>query len=111
MSAGRRRTFDKAEGLAKAMIVFWRDGYNGTSLSDLTAAMGINKPSLYAAYGNKEELFVSAINEYVLKHGVPHFANLLVINLSLKERLQAYLESVAKMVSDSKLPGGCFCCI
>lgn len=108
MSAGRQRSFNKEDALTKAMEVFWRNGYSGTSLSDLTEAMGINKPSLYAAFGNKEQLYVSALNEYVLKFGVPHFDKLLAPNLSLKQRVRAYLDSVAKMVTDPKLPGGCF---
>ncbi|WP_126455712.1 TetR/AcrR family transcriptional regulator [Sulfuriflexus mobilis] len=108
MSAGRQRTFNKEDALTKAMEVFWRNGYSGTSLSDLTEAMGINKPSLYAAFGNKEQLYVSALNEYVLKFGVPHFDKLLAPNLSLKQRVSDYLESIAEMVADSTLPGGCF---
>ena len=52
MRAGRKRAFDKQEALDKAMRVFWASGYSGTSLSDLTTALGINKPSLYAAFGN-----------------------------------------------------------
>ena len=47
------------------MKVFWQKGYEGTSLSDLTAAMGINRPSLYAAYGNKEALFRKALDRYI----------------------------------------------
>lgn len=108
MSAGRHRTFKKEDALSKAMEVFWRKGYSGTSLSDLTEAMSINKPSLYAAFGNKEELFVSAINQYVIEYGVPHFDKLQNSNFSLKERVQSYLESIVKMVTDDKLPGGCF---
>ncbi len=108
MAAGRQRTFDKEESLSKAMEVFWHKGYSGTSLSDLTQAMGINKPSLYATFGNKEELFVSSINQYVDKHGAPHFEKLLTKDLSLQERLTAYLYSIANMLSDQKLPGGCF---
>ena len=46
------------------MKVFWKKGYEGTSLSDLTEAMGINRPSLYAAYGNKEELFRKVLDRY-----------------------------------------------
>ena len=108
MAAGRQRTFDKEDALIKAMEVFWRKGYSGTSLSDLTEAMGINKPSLYAAFGNKEDLFVSAIKQYVNEYGIPHFEILMSPDSSFKERVKAYLESIAKMISDSKLPGGCF---
>ena len=108
MSAGRQRQFNKEEALARAMEVFWQKGYSGTSLSDLTEAMGINKPSLYAAFGNKEKLFVSAINEYVEQYGAPHFDKLLKGDASLRERVEAYLGSIAIMVTNAKLPGGCF---
>jgi len=63
-NVGRPRTFDIDTALEKALEVFWRKGYDGTSLSDLTEAMGINKPSLYAAFGNKEQLFLKAIEFY-----------------------------------------------
>ncbi|KPJ92083.1 MAG: TetR family transcriptional regulator [Gammaproteobacteria bacterium SG8_15] len=108
MGAGRQRTFDKEDALVKAMEVFWQKGFSGTSLSDLTEAMGINKPSLYAAFGNKEELFVSALNRYVNAHGAPHFDKLLNPKSSFPKRMRAYLESIAEMLSDTKLPGGCF---
>jgi AcrR family transcriptional regulator len=108
MSAGRQRQFQKEEVLARAMEVFWRKGYSGTSLSDLTEAMGINKPSLYAAFGNKEKLFVSAINEYVEQYGAPHFDKLLNGEASLRERVKAYLDSIANMMTNARLPGGCF---
>jgi AcrR family transcriptional regulator len=63
-SVGRPRAFDTELALEKALEVFWRNGYDGTSLTDLTEAMGINKPSLYAAFGNKEQLFLKAIELY-----------------------------------------------
>ena len=53
MAAGRHRSFDTEEALEAAMLVFWQNGYPGTSLADLTEAMGINKPSLYAAFGTR----------------------------------------------------------
>lgn len=106
--AGRQRTFEKDEALAKAMEVFWLKGYSGTSLSDLTAAMGINKPSLYAAFGNKEKLFVSALKQYVDEYGSPHIEKLLDMQYSLKQRVRSYLHSITEMVLDSELPGGCF---
>ena len=61
---GRPRAFDAEKALESAMMVFWRKGYLGTSLSDLTDAMGINRPSLYAAFGNKESLFRKALAHY-----------------------------------------------
>jgi AcrR family transcriptional regulator len=61
---GRPREFCVEDALAQALRVFWAHGYEGASLSDLTAAMGITRPSLYAAFGNKEELFRKALDLY-----------------------------------------------
>lgn len=61
---GRPREFCVEETLAAALRVFWSKGYEGTSLTDLTEAMGITRPSLYAAFGNKESLFRKALDLY-----------------------------------------------
>ncbi|WP_076068340.1 TetR/AcrR family transcriptional regulator [Sphingomonas montana] len=61
---GRPRAFDLDEALAAALRVFWRNGYEAASMAELTAAMGITKPSLYAAFGNKEALFHKALDLY-----------------------------------------------
>ena len=61
---GRPREFDVEEALAAALRVFWTKGYEGASLTDLTDAMGITRPSLYAAFGNKEALFKRALDLY-----------------------------------------------
>ena len=61
---GRPREFSVDEALAQALRVFWTLGYEGASISDLTEAMGITRPSLYAAFGNKEELFRKALDLY-----------------------------------------------
>ncbi|MDP4510091.1 TetR/AcrR family transcriptional regulator [Nonomuraea turcica] len=65
MERGRPRSFEADRALEVAMRLFWRDGYEGTSLSDLTEAMGINRRSLYAAFGNKESLFLKAVDRYL----------------------------------------------
>ncbi|MBU0859943.1 MAG: TetR/AcrR family transcriptional regulator [Alphaproteobacteria bacterium] len=64
MTAGRPRQFDYDEALDRAMHVFWQKGFEGTSMPDLTEAMGINRPSIYASFGNKEELFRKALARY-----------------------------------------------
>jgi len=61
---GRPRSFDRAVALRRAMEVFWAQGYHGTSMSDLIAAMNVNSPSIYAAFGNKEKLFREAVALY-----------------------------------------------
>ncbi|MFC4374630.1 TetR/AcrR family transcriptional regulator [Nocardia halotolerans] len=61
---GRPRAFDRDVALRRAMEVFWRLGYDGASMADLTAAMNINSPSLYAAFGDKEALFRAAVELY-----------------------------------------------
>jgi AcrR family transcriptional regulator len=62
---GRPRAFDRERALQRATDVFWRKGFEGASLSDLTSAMGINPPSLYAAFGDKETLYLEALDYYV----------------------------------------------
>jgi len=110
MTAGRHRSFDKDNALEKAMLIFWKNGYPGTSLTDLTNAMGINKSSLYAAFGNKEELFNQTIEFYLNKHGVVHLAELFKTEQSLKERVRNYLLSIARMLTNPDLPKGCLVC-
>jgi AcrR family transcriptional regulator len=65
MVGGRPKKFDPELALDRAMDVFWRQGFEGTSISDLTDAMGINRPSLYATFGDKESLFRKALDRYV----------------------------------------------
>ncbi len=61
---GRQKEFCVERALASALDVFWRRGYEGASMTELTAAMGITRPSLYATYGNKEKLFQKALDLY-----------------------------------------------
>lgn len=108
MTAGRKRSFDKDQALETAMKVFWKNGFAGTSVSELSEALGINKPSLYAAFGNKEQLFLSALAHYGSHYGLPHGEKLLAPEgVSLRKRVRAYLLSIAEMISNPALPGGC----
>ncbi|MEL7154491.1 MAG: TetR/AcrR family transcriptional regulator, partial [Pseudomonadota bacterium] len=62
---GRPKKFDRDHALEAAMHVFWNKGYDGASMKDLTTAMGINGPSLYAEFGDKLRLYQTAIDSYV----------------------------------------------
>ncbi|RYD28556.1 MAG: TetR/AcrR family transcriptional regulator, partial [Verrucomicrobiaceae bacterium] len=66
---GRPRAFDRTAALDAAMGVFWRKSYTATSMNDLCEAMGIGSPSLYAAFGSKEQLYAEAIRHYNEKSG------------------------------------------
>ncbi|MEA3413489.1 MAG: TetR/AcrR family transcriptional regulator [Pseudomonadota bacterium] len=109
MAAGRKLQFDKDQALDEAMQVFWANGYSGTSLNQLTSALGINKPSLYAAFGNKEQLYCRALERYGSRYGEPRLQHLTKPDTSpLREGVQAYLLAVARFQTDPDLPGGCF---
>lgn len=71
---GRPRSFDRDHALDAAVLVFWDKGYDGSSIEDLTHAMGINRPSLYATFGNKRDLFIQAIDRYAATHGNKAFS-------------------------------------
>jgi TetR/AcrR family transcriptional regulator, copper-responsive repressor len=112
---GRKRSFDKTEALEKAMRLFWNNGYVGTSLSDLTNALDINKPSLYAAFGNKEQLFGAAFNHYMEHYGSPLMQHLREpANQALSKRLENYFLALIQNNFNEALPKGCFivnsCC-
>lgn len=105
MPAGRPRAFDPDEALEKAMQVFWKKGYEGTTLPDLTEAMGINRPSLYSAFGNKEELFRKALDRYGAGPGACLKKALALP--TARQAVQAMLEGAADMQTNPENPGGC----
>lgn len=102
---GRHREFDVGEALDKAMKVFWSKGYEGASISDLTDAMGINSPSLYAAFGSKEGLFTAVLNHYdSSRSGL--LTKILDEPTAAKVALR-YLCAVADYATDKHHPPGC----
>lgn len=92
---GRPRSFDKGLALQKALEIFSSKGYEGASLDELTQAMGINKPSLYAAFGNKEELFLQALEAYVCPQD-QHMRQILFGQTDTRAAFRQLLQSVAE---------------
>lgn len=105
MAAGRPRNFDMDQALDQALRVFWEKGYEGTSLPDLTEAMGINRPSLYAAFGNKEELFRKALDRY--ETGPTAFVARALEEPTARQVADRLLKEGINMVTHPDHPGGC----
>ncbi|MEU6414580.1 helix-turn-helix domain-containing protein [Microbispora sp. NPDC046933] len=105
MPGGRPRAFDPDVALDHALELFWRQGYEGTSLSDLTAAMGINKPSLYAAFGTKEQLFAKALDRYV--NGPGAFAAEALAATTVREVVERLVKGAVELTAGRDTPPGC----
>jgi AcrR family transcriptional regulator len=104
---GRPRGFDADEALDRALEVFWRQGYEGASLSDLTAAMGISRTSMYAAFGNKRDLFDKALARYA-KVDMAYTGDALAAPTARKV-VELFLSENVKAVTAPGRPPGCFC--
>jgi TetR/AcrR family transcriptional regulator, copper-responsive repressor len=103
---GRPRQFDRDAALDAAMRLFWDRGYAGTSMSDLLAAMNINAPSLYAAFGDKKALFESSVEHYQVLHGA--FAvRALAGGGTARQSIEKLMRDAAKTYTDPALPHGC----
>jgi AcrR family transcriptional regulator len=102
---GRPRAFDADAALDRALAVFWRNGYEGASLPALTKAMGINRPSLYAAFGNKEALFRKAVERY--ERGPASYAYKALKQPTARKVVEALLEGVVALLTKPQNPGGC----
>lgn len=107
MDRGRPRSFDADAALDRALDVFWRDGFQGAALSTLTQAMGINRPSLYAAYGDKASLYLKALQRYAQKESARH-VQALDREPDGRKAVEAFLRSAVRSLTDPKKPGGCF---
>jgi AcrR family transcriptional regulator len=105
MAAGRPRSFDTDKALDRAMHVFWRKGYEGTSLADLTRAMRINAPSLYAAFGNKEALFGKVLDRYVA--GPANYLPKALSAPTAREAIRQVFDGVIALQTAAGHPGGC----
>jgi AcrR family transcriptional regulator len=113
VALGRPREFDTDTALDLALHVFWRKGYEGASMTDLTEAMGITKPSLYAAFGNKEDLFRKALDRYV--DGPGGYFRTGLEKATAREAVEHILYESVEAVTDPRNPGclavqGALCC-
>lgn len=102
---GRPRSFDPDKALDRALQVFWQKGYEGASLSDLTRAMGINRPSLYAAFGDKEALFRRALDRYA--QGPAAFVHEALQEPTARRVAERLLRTSADLLSGGNHPSGC----
>jgi AcrR family transcriptional regulator len=102
---GRPRAFDVDLALDRALHVFWRKGYEGASLSDLTKAMRINRPSLYAAFGNKEALFRKALDRYT-KGPISYFDQALSAPTA-RGVAERFLRGTIDLLTNPRTPQGC----
>ena len=104
-SVGRPRGFDADEALEKAMRVFWQNGYEGASLPDLTGAMGISRTSMYAAFGNKEELFRKALARYA--DGPASYGAEAVVEPTARGVATVFLHGAVRSATLPGYPTGC----
>lgn len=101
----RRREFDIDKALKAVMHLFWEKGYEGTSYNDLSIATGLVRPSLYAAFGNKEELFLKAIEHYSKEEAC--FFSKALEQSTIRAVLEDFLSNSIKMVTQEGKPQGC----
>jgi AcrR family transcriptional regulator len=102
---GRPREFDKSKAIDGAMLLFWRNGYEGTSISDLTETLGITRPSLYAAFGNKEQLFRTVLDRY--DEGTAEFLSGSLDLPTAREVAEGLLRGAANFHTNPANPPGC----
>ena len=105
MTVGRPREFDPDEALETAMQLFWEHGFDGVSISDLTDAIGINRRSLYAAFGSKEELFAKAVQRYM--SGPAGYIARALRQPTAFEVSRAMVHGAADANTDPSRPRGC----
>ena len=102
---GRPLSFDRDEALEKAMLAFWESGYETTSISDLTAAMGVTAPSIYAAFGDKKRLFLEALRRYA---GDPKDLEKSFAEApTARDAVVGMIENAARLYTGDETPRGC----
>ena len=105
---GRPRAFDRDAALAKATRLFWEKGYEATSIADLTDAMGIGAPSLYAAFGSKDALFTEALDHYCSSTAALVWERFSSAETAREAALSFLLDSAAALTGAvADIPRGC----
>ena len=106
---GRPRAFDRDAALDRALGLFWTQGFEGTSIADLTEALDIYPPSLYTAFGSKEELFREALGLYIRAYGLP-LEKALSEETTALDAVARILRAAARLFPAGSTPGGCMIC-
>lgn len=106
MVRGRPREFDTEDALDRVLTVFWRDGFDAASMQDLAEAVGVSKPSLYAAYGNKEALYLAALERYATTFGTDRLERLHA-EPDVKQAVHEFLTSLVDAYTCTEGPAGC----
>lgn len=105
MTKGRPRAFDRDAALDKALALFWAKGFEGVSIADLTDATGVNPPSLYAAFGNKEALFREALDRYEAGPGA--YVDAALAELEVRRVVEALFKGCIEAMTGANNPRGC----
>ncbi len=103
---GRPRSFDELEALEKATQVFWSKGYDGVTIDDLVAGMGVGRPSLYAVFGDKRTLFLRVLRAYAEKKGA-RAAKALLSPQALRASLAGFLRHAVESATEEGSALGC----
>src|SRR5271155_820587 len=103
---GRPRSFDELEALEKATQVFWSKGYDGVTIDDLVAGMGVGRPSLYAVFGDKRTLFLRVLRAYAEKKGALA-AKALFSPEALRASLASFLRQIVEFATEEGSAAGC----
>jgi len=105
---GRPRAFDKNEALTAAMKVFWTKGYDGASMKDLTCAMNINSPSLYAVFGDKHALYLASIDHYTKNNPASPFV-IFENEANIENAIKAFMKAALDTTTQNEFGTlGCF---
>src|SRR6201982_3798200 len=105
-SRGRPRSFDERDALEKATQVFWSKGYDGGTIDDLVAGMGVGRPSLYAVFGDKRTLFLRVLKTYAEKKGA-RAAKALLSPEHLRDSLASFLRHAVESATEEGSAAGC----